>query len=72
MIRDIMNSVGGRGLVFTIFAFWLTACFVFFGEFTWSQWLEYNKPIALAFLATKAIEGGASSLSKLKSGGDGQ
>lgn len=68
MIRDLLNNVGGRGFIFAILAFWFTAAFVFFGDFTWAQWLEYNKPVALAFLAAKAIEGGADSLAKIKGG----
>jgi len=62
MIRKLIYSVGGRGLVFAIMAFWITAAFAQWGSMDWGQWIEYNKWIGGLMLGAKAIEGGASAI----------
>lgn len=59
MIRNILNSVGGRGFVFAIMAFWITALFAQFGSLEWAQWVDYNKWIGGLMLGAKAVEGAA-------------
>jgi len=56
MIRDLINSAGGRGFVFAVIAFLFTAAFAIWDGMTWDTWLDYNKAIGLGFLGAKAIE----------------
>jgi hypothetical protein len=60
MIRNILNSVGGRGFVFAIMAFWITTAFAQWGSMEWDQWVHYNTWIGSAMLGAKAVEGAAS------------
>jgi len=62
MIRNLIDSVGGRGFVFAIIAFLITAALAQYGSFEWSQWVEYNKWIGGLMLGAKAVEGGAKSI----------
>lgn len=64
MIRNLLNSLGGRGLIFAIMAFWITAALAQWGSLEWSQWVDYNKWIGGLMLGAKAIEGGAEALAK--------
>lgn len=69
MLRNLIDSVGGRGFLFAVMGFWITAGFVWLGDLTWDQWLDYNKVIGLTMLGAKAIEGGAKELAKKTGGG---
>lgn len=69
MIGSLINSAGGRGFVFALLAAVCTAAYVLLSDMTWTQWIDYNKAIGLAFLTAKAIEGAADSLQVRKNGG---
>ena len=56
MIRDLINSAGGRGFVFAVFAFLFTGVMVKLGLIGSAEWYEYNKMIGLGFLGAKAVE----------------
>ncbi len=62
MIRALIDSAGGRGFIFAIIAFIITALLAQFGSLTWDLWTDYNKWIGGGFLTAKAIEGGAAVL----------
>lgn len=69
MIGNLINSAGGRGFVFALLAALFTAGYVIFSDMVWAQWIDYNKAIGLAFLASKAVEGAADAIAAKKGNG---
>jgi hypothetical protein len=62
MFWKVVNSVGGRGFVFAIMAFWITSGYAQWGSMEWSEWVDYNKWIGGLMLGAKAVEGAATKL----------
>ena len=69
MVGTLINSVGGRGFVFALLAALFTAGYVIFHDMTWTQWVDYNTAIGLAFLTAKGVEGVADAIATKRGGG---